>query len=82
MLRNRRIGTSMSGLAQVRAGCLYVLKSPSNQRSPHLTYHRLLYSWQFVAHRGMGELHRWCHHGYDAIQQYDAAFSEWLAVPR
>lgn len=52
MLRNRRIGASLSGLAQ------------------------------FVASRGLSELHRWCHEGYALLAQRDIALSEWLAIPR
>lgn len=37
---------------------------------------------QFLASRGMGELFKWCHEGYNTIQECDAAFSEWFAVPR
>ncbi|KAA0158442.1 hypothetical protein FNF31_02048 [Cafeteria roenbergensis] len=52
LLRNRRIGCSMSGIAQ------------------------------FVAKRGLEELRQWCDHGYQAIQDYDRKYSDWLAIPR
>ena len=52
MLRNRRIGCSMSGIAQ------------------------------FIAHRGLHELKKWCEEGYKAIQEYDQVYSDWLAVPK
>lgn len=52
LLRNRRIGTSMSGIAQ------------------------------FIAHRGLDELKKWCDEGYKTIQGYDKSYSDWLAVPR
>ena len=52
MLRNRRIGCSMSGIAQ------------------------------FITARGLDELREWCVQGYDAIQQYDRKYSDWLAIPR
>ena len=52
MLRNRRIGVSMSGLAQ------------------------------FLAKLGINELKRWCELSYQAIQNYDEEYSEWLAIPR
>ena len=51
MLRNRRIGCSMSGIAQ------------------------------FVENRGLHELKEWCEHGYQAVQRYDKAYSEWLFIP-
>ena len=37
---------------------------------------------QFLGRRGIGELYQWCQSGYSAIQVYDQAYSEWLAVPR
>ncbi len=52
MLRNRRIGCSVSGIAQ------------------------------FITHRGQGELRHWLEEGYEAIQNYDKGYSDWLAVPR
>ncbi|KAL9644578.1 hypothetical protein ABK040_015317 [Willaertia magna] len=52
MLRNRRIGCSMSGLAQ------------------------------FITKRGVEELRKWSVAGYESIQEYDKAFSDWLAIPR
>jgi ribonucleoside-triphosphate reductase len=52
LLRNRRIGTSMSGIAQ------------------------------FIAHRGLHELKKWCEAGYTAIQEYDKRYSDWFTVPR
>lgn len=50
MLRNRRIGTSITGVAQ------------------------------FIAHRGEGELKRWCEEGYKTLEHYDLVYSEWLCV--
>ena len=52
MLRNRRIGTSVSGVAQ------------------------------FVNDRGIHEFREWLEAGYDAIQEHDKKYSDWLAVPR
>jgi ribonucleoside-triphosphate reductase (thioredoxin) len=52
LLRNRRIGTSMSGIAQ------------------------------FVSHRGVDELQRWCSSGYSELQRWDELYSDWLVVPR
>ena len=52
MLRNRRIGCSMSGLAQ------------------------------FISNNGLHELRSWMTQGYDEIQELDAMYSDWLAVPR
>lgn len=52
MLRNRRIGTSVSGVAQ------------------------------FITDRGLHQLKDWLEDGYDAIQEYDKMYSDWLAVPR
>lgn len=52
MQRNRRIGASMSGIAQ------------------------------FVASRGIHELHEWCHAGYKAIQQHDDYISSKFRVPQ
>jgi len=51
MLRNRRIGCSMSGIAQ------------------------------FITKHGLEELKKWCNEGYLSIQEYDRAFSDWLAIP-
>lgn len=52
LLRNRRIGCSMSGIAQ------------------------------FISARGLDTLREWCLKGYDAIQEYDKAYSDWFAIPR
>jgi len=52
MLRNRRIGTSVSGVAQ------------------------------FITDKGLHQLREWLESGYDAIQDYDKMYSDWLAVPR
>jgi len=52
MLRNRRIGCSMSGLAQ------------------------------FISNHGLHELRKWMSEGYSSIQDLDAEYSDWLAVPR
>jgi ribonucleoside-triphosphate reductase (thioredoxin) len=52
MLRNRRIGTSVSGVAQ------------------------------FITDKGLHQLKDWLEGGYDAIQEYDLMYSDWLAVPR
>ena len=52
MLRNRRIGCSVSGIAQ------------------------------FITQRGLGELRDWLENGYDAIQNYDKQYSDWMAIPR
>jgi ribonucleotide reductase alpha subunit len=52
MLRNRRIGCSLTGVTQ------------------------------FVASKGINELKKWCHSGYDTIQKYDQIYSDWLAIPR
>lgn len=52
MKRNRRIGTSMTGIAQ------------------------------FIANRGIHQLHKWCDAGYDAIQHYDERYSDWFGIPR
>lgn len=52
LLRNRRIGCSMSGLAQ------------------------------FIAARGMGELHTWCNEGYRHLEACDVRYSELFAIPR
>jgi len=52
MLRNRRIGCSMSGLAQ------------------------------FISNHGLHELRKWMSEGYSSIQELDAMYSDWLAVPR
>jgi len=51
-LRNRRVGASLSGVAQ------------------------------FLAARGLGELRAWCDDGYAAVQRFDAAYSDYFAVPR
>ncbi len=53
MLRNRRIGCSVSGIAQF-------ISKPG----------------------GIGKLRCWLKKGYDAIQDYDKLYSDWLAVPR
>jgi len=53
MLRNRRIGCSVSGIAQF-------ISKPG----------------------GIGRLRCWLKKGYDAIQDYDKLYSDWLAVPR
>jgi adenosylcobalamin-dependent ribonucleoside-triphosphate reductase len=53
MLRNRRIGCSVSGIAQF-------ISKPG----------------------GIGKLRCWLKQGYDAIQDYDKLYSDWLAVPR
>ncbi len=52
MLRNRRIGCSISGITQ------------------------------FISQRGLNELKHWLTTGYDAIQDYDKQFSDWLTIPR
>ena len=52
MLRNRRIGCSISGIAQ------------------------------FIADKGIHELHDWCENGYQVIQEADKKFSDWLAIPK
>lgn len=52
LLRNRRIGTSVSGIAQ------------------------------FVNTNGIHVFRDWLEKGYDAIQEYDKKYSDWLAVPR
>jgi ribonucleotide reductase alpha subunit len=52
MLRNRRIGCSLTGVTQ------------------------------FVAYKGINELKKWCHSGYNTIQKYDKIYSDWLAIPR
>lgn len=52
MLRNRRIGTSMTGLAQ------------------------------FIADKGLNTLREWSEAGYEAIQHYDAIYSDWLSIPK
>jgi len=52
MLRNRRIGTSVSGVAQ------------------------------FITDKGLHQLKDWLETGFDAIQEYDKMYSDWLAVPR
>ena len=52
MLRNRRIGTSVSGVAQ------------------------------FVNEHGLHQFREWLEAGYDAIQEHDKKYSDWLAVPR
>jgi ribonucleoside-triphosphate reductase len=51
MLRNRRIGTSMSGIAQ------------------------------FIAGKGIGELHAWCHQGYATLRMTDDDLSSRFAIP-
>jgi len=53
MLRNRRIGCSVSGIAQF-------ISKPG----------------------GITKLRCWLKQGYDAIQDYDKLYSDWLAVPR
>lgn len=52
MLRNRRIGCSISGIQQ------------------------------FITQRGLGLLQDWLENGYDAIQNWDKIYSDWLAIPR
>jgi hypothetical protein len=52
MLKNRRIGCSMSGVTQ------------------------------YLNKHSMGELKSLCNNGYDAIQEYDRIYSNWLAIPR
>jgi adenosylcobalamin-dependent ribonucleoside-triphosphate reductase len=52
MLRNRRIGCSMSGIAQ------------------------------FIAQKGVGKLQKWMDTGYKHIQELDAKYSDWMAIPR
>jgi len=52
MLRNRRIGCSLSGIAQ------------------------------FISHRSLSELIKWCQEGYDQIQYYDKKYSDWLCIPQ
>ena len=52
MSRNRRIGTSLSGIAQ------------------------------FVTHRGLEELRRWCESGYTLIRELDEEFSDKFGVSR
>jgi len=51
MLRNRRIGCSVSGVAQ------------------------------FITNRGLDEFRNWLEKGYDTIQEWDAQYSDWFAVP-
>ena len=51
MGRNRRIGASMSGIAQ------------------------------FITHRGIVELQKWCESGYKEIQRRDKQYSGWFQVP-
>ncbi|MBC8427960.1 MAG: HNH endonuclease, partial [Candidatus Pelagibacter sp.] len=53
MLRNRRIGCSVSGIAQF-------ISKPG----------------------GIDKLRCWLKQGYDAIEDYDKLYSDWLAVPR
>ena len=53
MLRNRRIGCSVSGIAQF-------ISKPG----------------------GIDKLRCWLKKGYNAIQDYDKLYSDWLAVPR
>jgi hypothetical protein len=52
LLRNRRIGCSVSGIAQ------------------------------FITNRGIETLRDWLEDGYNAIQDYDKVYSDWLAIPR
>lgn len=52
LLRNRRIGCSVSGIAQ------------------------------FLAQHGIEDLRVWLDEGYNAIQEYDITYSDWLAIPR
>lgn len=52
MLRNRRIGTSMSGIVQAEA--------------------------KF----GINQLVDWMEDGYEATQEYDEIYSDWLCIPR
>lgn len=83
MLRNRRIGCSMSGLAQVRAAGGWMdwrcVSMGGTARAQNSQCHHTVP--QFLARRGMGELRQWCELGYQFIQECDQAFSEWLAVP-
>ena len=51
MLRNRRIGCSVSGVAQ------------------------------FITNRGLDEFRNWLEKGYDTLQEWDAQYSDWFAVP-
>jgi len=51
-LRNRRIGTSLTGIAQ------------------------------FIDKHGIEKLKQWITKGYDVIQNYDAIYSDWLAIPK
>lgn len=52
LLRNRRIGCSMSGIAQ------------------------------FIQHRGLDTLKKWCKSGFKTIQKYDEIYSNWFCIPR
>ena len=52
MLRNRRIGCSMSGIVQ------------------------------FITNKGINKLKEWCERGYQAIEEYDNVYSDWLAIPK
>lgn len=52
MLRNRRIGCSISGIAQ------------------------------FITKHGLEELRKWMEEGYETIQGWDIAYSDWFAIPK
>ena len=52
MLRNRRIGCSLSGIQL------------------------------FIAKNGLHTFRDWCEKGYDEIQKWDVAYSDWMAIPR
>ena len=79
MLRNRRIGCSLSGIAQ------FVASKGGCTRTGQVLWCAFLSvdpSWVVVCDTGLHNLQQWAEDGYDAIQHYDKLYSDWLAIPR
>jgi ribonucleoside-triphosphate reductase len=77
MARNRRIGTSLSGIAQ------FIAAAPAAAAAaPPPTAQGGREGGKQSSRGGVGELVSWCEKGYDVVQAADKALSDTLAIPR
>lgn len=82
--RNRRIGTSVSGIVDFLARFIGPVREKIKAENPFIGSDEKLerITREKGLNAGLEELQRWLNLGYDLIKDYDATYSKWLDIPQ
>ena len=79
--KNRRIGTSVSGIADFLTRYIDIKNAEIKEANPFISDAKLAeQAREEGLEMGLGVLKEWCDIGYKTIQKYDETYSKWLGV--